>query len=83
MSAKKEEQTSQVRIAVTHVTGEIVFETNQSPADIKSALTAALSAGTPLSLTDIRGREFIVPADKIGFVDIGESAERRVGFGAR
>ncbi|MTA57401.1 MAG: DUF3107 family protein [Actinobacteria bacterium] len=26
--------------------------------------------------------EIIVPADKIGFVEVGESASRRVGFGA-
>ncbi|MBP7898013.1 MAG: DUF3107 family protein, partial [Actinobacteria bacterium] len=28
-----------------------------------------------------QGHEIIVPADKIGYVEIGEPAERRVGFG--
>jgi hypothetical protein len=32
-------------------------------------------------LNDSRGGQVIVPADKIGFVEIGEQAERRVGFG--
>jgi hypothetical protein len=35
-----------------------------------------------LTLTDIRGHEIIVPADKIGYVEVGEAASRRVGFGA-
>jgi hypothetical protein len=67
MSTKKNEKSSQVRIAVT---------------DVTSAVTAALAANTPLSLTDIRGHEILVPAAKIGYIEIGEPVERRVGFGA-
>jgi hypothetical protein len=33
-------------------------------------------------MTDVRGHEIVVPADKIGFVEIGQPTERRVGFGA-
>ena len=51
-------------------------------AEIKSAVTAALAANSPLSLTDIRGHEILVPAAKIGYIEIGEPVERRVGFGA-
>ena len=50
--------------------------------EISAAVSAAISAGTPLILTDIRGRTIVVPADRIGFVEIGEQAERRVGFGS-
>jgi hypothetical protein len=32
-------------------------------------------------LTDIRGHEIVVPAAKIGYIEIGEPVERRVGFG--
>ena len=53
-----------------------------SATDIKSAVTEALTTGKPLTLSDIRGHEIIVPADKIGFVEVGESPSRRVGFGA-
>ena len=73
---------SHVRIAVTNINSELVFETATSPAEIKSAVATAISSGTPLTLTDIRGHEVIVPADKIGYVEIGQPAERRVGFGA-
>jgi hypothetical protein len=32
-------------------------------------------------LSDIRGHEILVPASKIGYIEIGEPIERRVGFG--
>jgi hypothetical protein len=82
MSTKKNEKSSQVRIAVTDVSSELSFECPSSPAEIKTAITAALAANTPLSLTDIRGHEILVPAAKIGYIEIGEPVERRVGFGA-
>lgn len=84
MATKKSDgnQAAHVRIAVINISSELAFETATSPEDIKSAVAAAISAGTPLILTDIRGHEVIVPADKIGYVEIGQPAERRVGFGA-
>jgi hypothetical protein len=83
MATKKSDsnQASHVRIAVTNINSELAFETSTSPSEIKVAVAAAIAAGTPLSLTDIRGHEVIVPADKIGYVEIGQPAERRVGFG--
>lgn len=82
MSSKKSDKSALVRISVAHVSSELSFECESTPADIKSAVAAALSGGSPLVLTDIRGHEIIVPADKIGYVEIGEQVERRVGFGA-
>lgn len=84
MSVKKNEVAvkSEVRIAVTRVTSDLIFESSMSAIEIKSAVTEALTSGKPLTLSDIRGHEIIVPADKIGFVEVGESASRRVGFGA-
>ena len=73
---------SEVRIAVTSVASDIVFASLMSTADIKIAVTEALNSDKPLILNDVRGHEIIVPADKIGFVDVGESGSRRVGFGA-
>ncbi len=82
MSTKKNEKSSQVRIAVADVSSELSFECPLTPVEIKSAVTAALAAGTPLVLSDIRGHEIVVPAAKIGYIEIGEPVERRVGFGA-
>ena len=73
---------SHIRIAVTNVSSELSFNTDQSSKEIKTAIDKAIKEGTVLSLTDVKGREFIVPAEKIGFIEIGEQSERRVGFGA-
>jgi len=83
MSNKKfsGEHKSEVRIAMANVASELVFDCPLTAEDIRAAVTVALSVGSPLVLNDIRGREIIVPADKIGYVEIGEQSERRVGFG--
>jgi len=73
---------SHIRIAITNVSSELSFNTDQSSKEIKSAIDKAIKDGSTLSLTDVKGREFIVPAEKIGFIEIGEQSERRVGFGA-
>lgn len=82
MSLKKADKASKVRISITNVGSELSFDCPSTPAEIKASVTAALSAQTPLTLLDVQGHEIIVPADKIGYVEIGEPAERRVGFGA-
>lgn len=83
MSTKKSDsgQSTQVRIAITNISGELVFETSASVTEVKAAVASALSSKTPLVLQDIRGHEIFVAADKIGFIDIGVAADRRVGFG--
>ena len=84
MATKKTEtaQKSEVRIAVTNVSSDLAFESPATPAEISAAVSAAISNGTPLVLKDVRGRTIMVPADQIGFVEIGEQTERRVGFGS-
>lgn len=84
MSTKKSEtsQSTQVRIAIANISGELAFETNTSVADVKAAVAAAIASSGTLSLQDVRGHEIVVAADKIGFADIGIAADRRVGFGA-
>jgi hypothetical protein len=82
MSSKKSDKASQVRISITNVNSELSFECPLAPEEIRAAVSAALSSSSPLILTDVRGHEVIVPAEKIGYVEIGQPTERRVGFGA-
>jgi hypothetical protein len=70
-----------IRIAVTNVNSELSFESSESPKEVRTAIDKAIAAGSTLSLTDTKGREYLIPAEKIGFVEIGEQSERRVGFG--
>ena len=84
MSTKKIDSgaATQVRISVANISADLVFETNSSVTEVKSAVAAALASGTALNLQDARGHEIIVAGDKIGFVDVGVATDRRVGFGA-
>jgi hypothetical protein len=85
MSTKKSENANkvQVRITIANVTSDLNFESALSASEIQSAVNAALKSGDALTLEDIRGRVVLVPADKIGFVEIGEQTDRRVGFGVQ
>ena len=85
MSTKKSDSAIkvQVRITISNVTPDLNFESALGAEQIQSAVNAALKSGDALVLEDIRGRVMMVPADKIGFVEIGEQTDRRVGFGVQ
>ena len=85
MSTKKSDSAIkvQVRITICNVTSDLNFESALGAEQIQSAVNAALKSGDALVLEDIRGRVMMVPADKIGFVEIGEQTDRRVGFGVQ
>jgi hypothetical protein len=72
----------EVKIGVQYSAREIVIESGQSPEDVERQVTTALTGGGLLVLADERGRKVLVPVDKLAYVEIGESLERRVGFGA-
>lgn len=73
----------EVRIGVQHATRELVVESTETAEAVLQAVQTAVSGGSGvLTLTDERGRQVIVPADKVAYVEIGEPEARRVGFGS-
>ncbi|MFF0437605.1 DUF3107 domain-containing protein [Streptomyces sp. NPDC004327] len=73
----------EVKIGVQHTPREIVLESAQSAEEVERAVSDALGGKSQLlSLTDEKGRKVLVPADKIAYIELGEPAVRRVGFGA-
>ncbi|MFF5974264.1 DUF3107 domain-containing protein [Streptomyces sp. NPDC012769] len=73
----------EVKIGVQHAPREIVLESGQSAEEVERAVSDALAGKAQLlSLSDEKGRKVLVPADKIAYIEIGEPAVRRVGFGA-
>ncbi len=72
----------EVHVGVVNVTREIVIEIESTQDEITQLINAAVSSGKPLELTDEKGRKVVVPAEKIGYVEIGSSVGRRLGFGA-
>lgn len=71
----------EVTIGVKHLPRELVIDTELTAAAVAEAVSDAFTQGTPLDLADARGRHYLVPADSIGYVEIGTEETRRVGFG--
>jgi hypothetical protein len=73
----------EVKIGVQHAPREIVLESGQSAEEVERAVSEALAGKSQLlSLVDEHGRKVLVPADRLAYVEIGEPAPRKVGFGA-
>ncbi|GAA3666766.1 MULTISPECIES: DUF3107 domain-containing protein [Yimella] len=72
----------EIRIGVRNIAREIVIESTDSADQVRELITNALSAGTAITLTDEKGHTVVVPAEALGYVDIGSEQERRVGFGS-
>ncbi|MFX0538289.1 DUF3107 domain-containing protein [Ornithinimicrobium sp. Y1847] len=71
----------EVRIGIRDVAREIVFESESTPDQIRSAVADALAGGATLELEDDKGRTIVVPTSALGYVEIGAHEKGRVGFG--
>lgn len=71
----------EIKVGIQHVAREVVLETASSAADIEKSFAEAVETGGVLSLQDDRGRKVLIPAERIGYLDLGEETARRVGFG--
>lgn len=71
----------EVKIGVQNVAREITIESNDTAQAVAAAVSTAIENGTVLALTDEKGRQVLVPAAVLGYVQIGESEKRGVGFG--
>jgi isocitrate lyase len=72
----------EVKIGITDSPRELVFTSTQTPSEVEELVTAALRKDSDvLSLSDERGRRFLIHTAKIAYVEIGVADARRVGFG--
>ena len=72
----------EVKIGIQNIGREIVLESAQEADAVAKVVGEAIAKGTELRLTDEKGRQIIVPANVLGYVEIGAQEVRRVGFGA-
>ena len=73
----------EVKIGVTDSPREIAFTSAQTPDELEKLISAALAKGSEvLSLTDEKGRRFLIQAARVAYVELGPADGRRVGFGA-
>jgi hypothetical protein len=72
----------EVKIGVTDSPRELIFNSAQTPSEVEKAVTDALGKDSGvLTLTDEKGRRFLVQTARIAYVEIGAADVRRVGFG--
>ena len=79
-SAVKGSSKTEVKIGISESTQEINFECSSSQSEVIVKVNDAIKTSSVLALSDAKGREILVPHNKISYVEVGESADRRVGF---
>ena len=71
----------EVKIAVQNVARELEIEVDGDPAEVTARIEEALRTREGVvSLKDAKGRQVLVPASSIGWVQFGEPEKGRVGF---
>jgi hypothetical protein len=70
----------EVKIGIQHAARELVLETAESSEDVQRLVTEAVSGSGVLTLTDVKGRTVVVPADRIAYIEIGGGVSGQVGF---
>ena len=70
-----------IRIGIANSPREITFETSQSASEVEKVVADALAGGgTHVTLSDSKGKTFIVPTASLAYVEVGSEENRRVGF---
>ena len=69
---------TEVKIGISDSTHEINIECVSTQSEVIAKVNEAIKS--LLSLSDSKGRELLVPANKISYIEVGESIDRRVGF---
>lgn len=71
----------EIKVGIEETPRELLISSTQSQEEVEKLVSDALDARDGLlRLTDEKGRTFLVPADKIAYVEIAPTDARRVGF---
>ena len=71
---------TEVKIGISDSTHEINIECISTQSEVIAKVNEAIKSSSVLSLSYSKGRELLVPANKISYIEVGESIDRRVGF---
>lgn len=70
----------EVKIGVQYAPRELVLESKLSSKDLTEKIEQAVGEGGVLRLEDEKGRQVIVPVEKIAYVEVAAQSTRPVGF---
>lgn len=71
-----------IELGIQNVARTVTFSTEEPADAVNQAIADAVTNGTPISLTDDKGRHIIVPAGALGYAIVGSETKHAVGFGA-
>ncbi|MBY8862462.1 DUF3107 domain-containing protein [Nocardia sp. CA2R105] len=73
----------EVKIGISDSPRELVISSSQTPEEVEALVSGALTGkDAVISLTDEKGRKYLIQAAKVAYVEIGTAATGRVGFAA-
>jgi hypothetical protein len=73
--------TVEVKIGIQNIPRELELETSSSPDEVERSLAAALANGGMFVIRDDKGGKILIPAEKVGYVELNGTEQRKVGFG--
>jgi hypothetical protein len=71
----------EVKIGIQSIQRELVLDTSSSPDEVERSLATALSNSGMFVIRDDKGGKILIPAEKIGYVELNGTEQRRIGFG--
>lgn len=71
-----------IELGIRNVARAVTFSTEESADQVNEAIAKAVAEGTPIDLTDDKGRRIIVPSEALGYAIVGSETKHAVGFGA-
>jgi hypothetical protein len=73
----------EVKIGIAESPRELVVSSAQTSDEVEALVNEALkSADATLTLTDEKGRKYLVPSNRISYIEIAPSSASKVGFGS-
>ena len=72
----------EVKIGIQSIQRELVLDTSSSPDEVERSLATALSNGGMFVIRDDKGGKILIPAEKIGYVELNGTEQRKIGFGS-
>ncbi|WP_349829500.1 DUF3107 domain-containing protein [Brevibacterium litoralis] len=71
----------EIKIGVRQAPRELTIEVESTAAEVATQVDEAIEKGSVLSFTDDKGRQVMVPASALAYVETGTENHRPVGFG--
>jgi hypothetical protein len=70
----------EVKIGVQNAPRELTIDADVDAEQVEKLVAEAVAGNGVLTLSDVKGRRIVVPAEKIAYVDITTSLTGTVGF---